>query len=100
MTTPTTRSEKLDLRLTPIAKQMLYNAAAATNRSVSEFVLESAIARAEETLPDRRHFGLNAEQWEAFMTALDAPPRKLVRLEQLFNEPSLFDPPSNSHASA
>lgn len=37
-------------------------------------MLESALARAEETLPDRQHFGLDAEQWTAFLKALDAPP--------------------------
>ena len=91
MQTPSTRSEKLDLRLTPAAKQTLYKAAAAAQRSVSDFVLESALARAEETLADRRHFGLNAEQWEAFMAALDAPPRELPRVKRLFSEPSIFE---------
>jgi uncharacterized protein (DUF1778 family) len=91
MASTTTRSEKLDLRLTPTAKQKLYSAAAAANRSVSDFVLESALARADETLADRRHFGLNNEQWTAFLEALDTPPRHHVRLEQLLNEPSIFD---------
>ncbi len=86
-----TRSEKLDLRLTPSAKQKLYSAAAAAHRSVSDFVLESALARADETLADRQHFGLNAEQWKAFMVALDAPPRRHARMERLLNEPSIFD---------
>jgi uncharacterized protein (DUF1778 family) len=85
------RTEKLDLRLTPAAKQMLYAAAAATQRSVSEFVLESALARAEETLADRHHFGLNAERWSAFMAALDAPPRELPRVQRLLREPSIFE---------
>ena len=53
----TTRSEKLDLRLTPEAKRALQSAAAASQRSVSEFVLESALQRAAETLPDRQRFG-------------------------------------------
>lgn len=91
MQTSSTRSEKLDLRLTSAAKQMLYKAAAAAQRSVSDFVLESALARAEETLADRRHFGLNAEEWEAFMAALDAPPRELPRVKRLFSEPSIFE---------
>jgi uncharacterized protein (DUF1778 family) len=91
MTTATTRTEKLDLRLTPAAKRALQSAAAATARSVSEFVVESALARAEETLPDRRRFGLNAEQWAAFHAALDAPPRPLPRLAKLLREPSVFD---------
>lgn len=86
-----TRSEKLDLRLTPEAKQTLNTAAAAQGRSVSEFVLESALSRAAETLPDRQHFGLDAERWTEFMTALEAPPRPLPRLAKLLSEPSPFE---------
>ncbi len=85
------RSEKLDLRLTPAAKRTLAAAANDTRRSVSDFILESALSRAEETLADRRLFGLDAERWEAFMAALDAPPRPLPRLEQLFATPSIFE---------
>ena len=85
------RSEKLDLRLTPAAKQLRHAAAAAERRSVSEFVLDSALSRAEETLADRRFFGLDAERWAAFLAALDAPPRPLPRLERLFAELSLFE---------
>jgi uncharacterized protein (DUF1778 family) len=91
MPTHTNRTEKLDLRLTPAAKQALYTAAAAAHRSVSDFVLESALARAEETLAERRHFGLDAERWADFMAALDAPPRELPRVQRLFNEPSIFE---------
>ena len=87
----TTRSEKLDLRLTRNAKRALQAAAAASHRSVSEFVLESALARADEALAGRRTFGLNATQWKAFMAALDTPPRPLPRMERLLKEPGFFD---------
>jgi uncharacterized protein (DUF1778 family) len=86
------RSEKLDLRLTPAAKEILQEAASASSRSVSEFVLESALARAEETLPDRRRFGLDAERWSAFQAALDAPSRPLPRLARLLAQQGPFDP--------
>jgi uncharacterized protein (DUF1778 family) len=75
-----TRSEKLDLRLTPHAKTAL-----------QKFVLESALARADEALADRRTFGLDAAQWKAFMAALDAAPRALPRLGRLLEEPGFFD---------
>ncbi len=86
-----TRNQKLDLRLTPSAKRALQIAASAAHRSVSEFVLESALARAEETLPDRRRFRLNAGQWANFQAALDAPPRPAPRLNRLLQEPSVFE---------
>ena len=95
MPTKTLRSEKLDLRLTQKAKAAL-RAAAASHRSVSEFVLESALARADEALADRRTFGLNAAQWKAFLAALDAPPRPLPRLERLLKEPGFFDADNSS----
>ena len=86
------RTTKLDPRLSPQAKQMLSAAARASNRSVSQFVLDSALARAQETLPDRTRFDLDAEQWQAFLAALDAPPRDNARLRRLLREPSPFEP--------
>jgi len=86
-----TRNEKLDLRLTPSAKHVLQTAALAVHKSVSEFVLESALARAEETLPDRQRFGLTADQWEAFQAALAAPRRPAPRLAKLLKEKGVFD---------
>ena len=86
------RSEKLDLRLTPTAKQTLQQAAAAAERSVSDFVLDSALARAAETLADRQQFNLTPERWQAFVAALDAPPHPpQARLASLLNEPSVFE---------
>ena len=85
------RTAKLDLRLSPEAKQKLKAAAVAAQRSISEFVLESALVRAEETLADRTRFGLDSDRWQAFLDALDAPPRDLPRLSRLFQEPSVFE---------
>ncbi len=91
MATRALRTEKLDLRLSPNAKKTLQAAAAAAHRSVSEFVLESALTRADEALADRRTFALDAAQWKAFLAALDAPSRRLPRLERLLREPGFFD---------
>ena len=91
MTAITTRTEKLDLRLTPAAKRKLLSAAAAAHRSVTDFVLESALTRADETLAARQYFSLSAERWEAFQAALDAPPRELPRIGTLFKTPSIFE---------
>lgn len=93
MTTPrTNRTEKLDLRLSKSAKQTLQAAAAAARKSVSEFVLETALSEAEERLADRTVFTLDTKRWDAFVAALDAPPRRHPRLERLFREPSVFEP--------
>jgi uncharacterized protein (DUF1778 family) len=89
---PARDSERLHLRLSGDAKRALKAAASASHRSISEFVLESALARADETLADRRTFELDATQWKRFLALLDAPPRPLPRLERLLKEPGFFDP--------
>jgi len=80
------KTEKLDLRLTTKAKRALQTAAEATNKTLSDFVLESALARADSVLAERQVFHATAEQWEAFQAALDAPPKARPRLARLLNE--------------
>ena len=87
----TNRTEKLDLRLSRAAKQTLQAAASAQRKSVSEFVLDTALSEAEERLADRHIFTLDRKSWDAFIAALDAPPRRHPRLKRLFQEPSVFD---------
>lgn len=91
MPTAQTRLQKLDLRLTPAAKKTLQLAAQASGCSVNEFVLQSACTRADETLRDRWHFGLDAEQWAVFQKALDAPAQPVQNLAKLFEVPSVFE---------
>jgi len=87
----TNRTEKLDLRLTPAAKDTLRLAAESSRETVSDFVLKSALARADEILADRRVIKMNDEQWTAFMAALDAPPKPRPRLKRLLTEPGILD---------
>lgn len=88
----TARSDKLDLRVSPQAKLTLRRAAEAAHQTVSEFVLSTALSKAEEVLADQTQIGLSEADWEAFLAALDAPPSiHSARLSRLLNEPSVFD---------
>jgi uncharacterized protein (DUF1778 family) len=91
MVTTSPRSEKLDLRLTPQAKDRIVAAADVLGRTVSDFVLTSALERANETLAEKRVWSLTSEQWERFQAALDAPPRDLPELRKLLNTSGPFD---------
>jgi uncharacterized protein (DUF1778 family) len=94
MATHAPRTSKLDLRLSPEAKARLNAAAETRHQTVSQFVLASALESADATLAERQRFALSADQWTAFMAALDALPRALPRLERLFREAGPFDPPT------
>ena len=52
----TNRTEKLDLRLTRAAKPGSQAAASAAHKSVSDFVLETALNEASERLADENRF--------------------------------------------
>jgi len=87
-----TKSERVDLRMTPAAKRTLQRAAAVSNKTMSEFLLDSSLSAAFETLADRRVFQLDGVQWAAFMAALDMPPRDNPRLRELLATRAPWDP--------
>lgn len=77
------RSERVELRMTPAAKRTLQRAAAAANKTVSEFLLNSSLAAAFETLADRRVILLDDARWNEFMAALSRPPKRNPGLRRL-----------------
>jgi uncharacterized protein (DUF1778 family) len=85
------RSERIDIRTSPNVKRLLQEAAAASHKTVSEFLLDSALTQAAEVLADRRLFLLDDAQWDAFLAALDAPSAPMPRLERLMREPGVLD---------
>ena len=89
--TPQAKTERIDLRVSSPSKALLQEAAKATHKSVSEFVLEAGITAANQALADRRLFQLDEARWQAFQEALDRPVRRQPRLEALLNEPGVLD---------
>jgi uncharacterized protein (DUF1778 family) len=85
------KSERIDIRTTKAAKKILQQAAAASHKNVSEFLLEHGLIAAQQALTDRRLFVLDAEQWQQFQEALDRPPQDKPRLKKLLSEPSIFE---------
>ncbi|MFO0701712.1 MAG: DUF1778 domain-containing protein [Nitrospira sp.] len=94
------RSKKLDLRLSSADKRRLEAAASASSRSLSDFVRDSALSRADEMLADRRTFILSKAKWAEFQAALDAPTRMLPRMQRLLTEPGFFDADTPSAPAA
>lgn len=77
------KTQRVDLRISPAAKEMIQAAAQAQDKTVSEFLLDSGLTSAAETLADRRLFILSDDRWQEFQAALDAPPRSRSRLARL-----------------
>lgn len=80
----------LNIRISEQQKDLISQAAALRKISLSEFVIENAYTAAAQVLADNTHFVLSSEKWEAFCEALDAPPKDLPALKELFRRPSPF----------
>jgi len=87
------RSRRLNLRASQQQEDLMRRGAQERGESLTDFVIRSACAEAEQTLADQRRFTLNAEQWEAFVAALDRPVQLKPRLRRLFKEPSVLEEP-------
>ncbi len=85
------KTERIDIRTNSAAKLLLQQAAMATHKNVSEFLLEHGLNAAENALADRKVFLLDEEQWQEFQDALDRPVTTKKNLQKLLTEPGVFD---------
>ncbi len=81
------KTERIDVRASTRVKQLLQDAARASHKNVSEFLLDAGVTAAAQTLADRRQFLLDEPQWQAFQEALDRPVQSKPRLKRLLREP-------------
>ena len=68
------KKQRIDLRLTDDDKSMIEEAAAISNQSVSQFMLNSASQRAAEVIEQHRRVILHEESWMGVMDGLSNPP--------------------------
>jgi uncharacterized protein (DUF1778 family) len=85
------KTERIDVRASTLIKQMLQDAARASHKNVSEFLLDAGVTAAAQTLADRRQFVLDESKWQAFQEALDRPVQSKPRLKKLLSEPGMLD---------
>ena len=67
------KDDRINLRLKSNTKLLLERAASFEGKTVSKFILSSALARAEKTIQKHDTIRLNGNDSEAFFNALAAP---------------------------
>jgi uncharacterized protein (DUF1778 family) len=88
----TPRDQRINLRATTRQEAVLRRAAEATDRTLTAFVLDSAVDQAERVLADRQWFAVTDEQFAEFLRLLDAPLTLTPKFDKLFSRPSIFTP--------
>lgn len=77
------RSERISLRVEPEADLLLRCAASAQHKSLSAFMLESALERAHQVMDEERRLVLRAEEFDRVLEELDRPAQVVAPLLRL-----------------
>ena len=77
------RSERINIRVEPEADQLLRSAASAVHKSLSGFMLDSALERAHQVMDEERRMVLLAEEFDRVLEQLDRPAQVVAPLARL-----------------
>ena len=72
-------------------KDFIAFAAKERHTSLSQFMIEAALEKAQQILAEKRHFILDEAQWQAFTDLLDRPVQEKPALRKLLHEKSVFE---------
>lgn len=79
-----TKDDRLQVRLDAESKAMLQRAAGYRRRTVSQFVLATALEEAEKVIRDHEAVTLSGPDWKVFYDALTNPPAPNAALSKAF----------------
>ncbi len=85
-TLPQNKIERINIRLESRAKSLIERAAGFEGKTVSHFMLTSALERAERTVQRHESITLNGEYSRRFLEALSEPVRFNSNLTQALEE--------------
>jgi len=75
---------RLQIRLDQQAKAVLERAAGYSRKTVSQFVLESSLERADQVIHDKELITLSPNDWQRFQDALIEPPAPNAALRKAY----------------
>lgn len=78
------KDDRLQVRLDADAKRMLQRAASYRRKTVSQFVLATALDEAEKVIRENEAVTLSGADWKAFYDALTNPPAPNAALRKAF----------------
>lgn len=85
-------TERFNLRATPEQAARIRAAVEAGNeRSLTDYILSSALIIADQRLMDRTRLAFKGRDYDAFLRALEDPPKDLPRMRRLLSEPSALE---------
>ena len=82
--TDSTKTDRISIRLEPEIKDRIEQAAAIDHRSLTSFIIASAVASADQILKRGDEMSLSERDWNTFYNALAHPPKPNTALRKAF----------------
>lgn len=79
------RSDRIDVRTNPEVKAIIERAALLSHKSVSAYILDSALRTAQEDIRDTERLRLSVAERDVFYASLANPPEPNDSLKNLFS---------------
>jgi uncharacterized protein (DUF1778 family) len=76
------RPDRISLRLSPQSKRKLERAAAYSDKTLTDFVVDVALQKADAIVREHEVITLSAEEWRHFQALLLHPPKPNTKLKQ------------------
>ncbi len=85
------RAAAINLRALPEQRDLIDHAASLLGKTRSDFMLETACARAQAVVLDQVFFTVSEEKFAQFVAMLDAPPKPNPGLERLLARKPIWE---------
>jgi len=85
------KDQPLSMRLPDLDLAIIDRAARLRGRSRTDFVRDAAVRAAEDVLMEAAPIRLSAEGFDAFLSALSAPPRPVPEMVELLRRPAPWE---------
>lgn len=86
MTRTAQRQERISLRVSPRSKATLERAAAYADKTLTDFVIDVALQKADSVVREHEVITLSPAGWEEFQRMVLHPPKPNKRLKKAFAE--------------
>src|SRR4051794_19350346 len=83
--------EPLNMRIKPMDRCLIDQAAELTGKNRTDFVLDAARQAAQNTLLDRSVIPVSKKSYAAFVALLDAPPQPNARLRKSLQNKAVWE---------
>jgi uncharacterized protein (DUF1778 family) len=80
------RQDRIHLRVSPVAKKRLERAAAYSDKTLTDFIADVALEKADAVIAAREVITLTPEAWEEFRDNLLNPPKLNARMKKALAE--------------